>query len=67
MANLVMYFGIIVEVRVALGATLVFTTIYTNVEDNGHTNDIHAIRTIKTHLSHYVNFICTYISVKIVF
>ena len=39
MANLVMYFCIIVEVRKALGATFFCTTIYTNVENTGYTND----------------------------
>ena len=38
MANLVMYCGIIVQVREALGATFVCTTIY-SVEATGYTND----------------------------
>ena len=63
MANLVMYCGIIVEVRKALGATFVCTTIYTAVENTGYTNDRHTIRTIKTHLCHLVYSFCKYISV----
>ena len=50
MANLVVYCGIVVEVRVALGATLVCTTIYTTAENPGYTNDTHTTRTIKTQL-----------------
>ena len=56
MANLVMYCGIVVEVRKALGATFVCTAIYTTIENTGYTNDTHTIRTIKTHLCHKLYF-----------
>ena len=52
MANLVMYCGIKVEVRKALGATFVCTTMYTTVERTGYRDDTHTISTIKTNLCH---------------
>ena len=67
MANLVMYCGIIVEVRKALGATFLCTTIHSTVENTGYTNDTHTIRTFKTHLCHKLHLFCTYTSVKNVF
>ena len=42
MAKLVMYCGIIVEVRNALRATINFTKTYTTVENNGYTNGSYA-------------------------
>ena len=63
MANLVMCCGIIVEVRKALGATFVGTAINNTVENTGYTNDIHTIRTTKTHLCHLVYFFCTYMDI----
>ena len=67
MANLVMYCGVIVEVRKALRATFVCTTTNITVENTVYTNDTHTIRTIRKYLCHILYFFCTYIGVKYVF
>ena len=67
MATKVIYCGIIVEERKALGATFVCITLYTAVENSAYTNDTRTIRTIKTDLCHKLYTFCTYDSVKYVF
>ena len=58
MTNFVMYYGIIVEVREALGATFVCSTLYTTAENTGYTNATFTIRTIKTPLCHKLYIFC---------
>ena len=65
-ANLVVYCGIIVEVRIALRVTFVCSAVYTTFEKTGYMNDKHTIRAIKTHLFHLMYLFCTYMGVKYV-
>ena len=67
MANLVIYYGIIiVEVREAFRATVVCSILNANGESTSYINATYTIRTIKTHLCCNLYIFCTYISAKYV-
>ena len=66
MANLVMYCGIIVELRKAFRATFVCSIFCTHVERTSYTNATYTARSIEAHLCHKLYIVCTYIGLKCV-